>query len=215
MVINGYAAQLLSRHSPADPDYPDLDEIRKAAEKGAGFNQQLLTFARRRTSKPEALILNTIVERDSSILRRTLEKNIDLDIHLDPSLGLVRADPVEVSQVLLNLAVNARDAMPGGGKLTIASSNVTFSAGQGSVVPAIPEGEYVQLTVTDTGTGMSKEALDHLFEPFFTTKPVGKGTGLGLSIIYGIVKQSGGHIRVDSAPERGTAFKIFLPRAQV
>lgn len=214
MVINGYAAQLLGRHSPADPDYPDLNEIRKAAEKGAEFNQQLLTFARRRTSKPEALNLNTIVERDSSMLSRTLAKNIDLDTQLDPSLGLVRADPVEISQVLLNLAVNARDAMLGGGKLTITSSNATIRSGQGSVVPAIPEGDYVLLTVTDTGTGMSKEALDHLFEPFFTTKAAGEGTGLGLSIIYGIVKQSGGHIRVDSAPGHGTAFRIFLPRTQ-
>jgi signal transduction histidine kinase len=139
-----------------------------------------------------------------------LGKNIDLVTRLDPSLGLVRVDPVEMSQALLNLAVNARDAMPSGGKLTIASSNATIS--NGSVVPAVPAGQYVQLTVADTGTGMNKEVLDHLFEPFFTTKEAGKGTGLGLSIIFGIVKQRGGHIRVESAPGRGTSFSLFLPR---
>jgi len=114
----------------------------------------------------------------------------------------------------LNLVVNARDAMPGGGKLMIASSNATIRDGQASVVPAVPAGQYVQLTVADTGTGMVKEVLDRLFEPFFTTKEAGKGTGLGLSIIFGIVKQSGGHIRVESAPGRGTSFRIFLPRTE-
>ena len=213
-VISGYASLLLDRHSPADPDYRELTEIRNAAEKGAQFNQQLLTFARRRASKPEVLNLNTIVEHDLSMLRGTLGKHIELVTDLDPCLCSVRADPVEISQVLLNLAVNARDAMPGGGRLTIASFNATYCAGQSPAVPGIPEGEYVQLRVTDTGTGMSQEVLDHLFEPFFTTKEAGKGTGLGLSIIYGIVKQSGGHIRVESTPGHGTSFEIFLPHAQ-
>jgi len=129
-------------------------------------------------------------------------------------LGPVRADPGEISQVLLNLAVNARDAMPVGGKVTIASSNASLSAERGMVIPGIPEGEYVQLSVTDTGTGMAQEALDHLFEPFFTTKASGKGTGLGLSIIYGIVQRSGGHIKVESEAGRGTCFRIFLPRGE-
>ena len=213
-VIGGYASHLLDQHTPGDPEYPELSEIRNAVETAAQLTQQLLTFSRRRASNPEALNLNRIVERDCSMLRRTLGKNIDLVTRLDPSLGLVRVDPVEMSQVLLNLAVNARDAMPGGGKLTIVSSNATISDGQGSVAPAVPAGQYVQLTVADTGTGMTKEVLDRLFEPFFTTKEAGKGTGLGLSIIFGIVKQSGGHIRVESAPGRGTSFRIFLPRTQ-
>jgi len=213
-VIGGYASHLLDQHTPGDPEYPELSEIRNAVETGVQLTQQLLTFSRRRASNPEALNLNGIVERDCSMLRRTLGKNIDLVTSLDPSLGLVRVDPVEISQVLLNLAVNARDAMSGGGRLTITASNATISDGQGSVVPAVPAGQSVQLTVADTGTGMTKEVLDRLFEPFFTTKEAGKGTGLGLSIIFGIVKQSGGHIRVKSAPGRGTCFRIFLPRIQ-
>lgn len=211
-VIAGYASYLLNRRTPEDPEYPELEEIRNAADKGAQLTHHLLTFTRRRAPTPEALNLNAIVERDCSMLRRTLGKNIDLVTSLDPSLGLVRVDPVEMSQVLLNLVVNARDAMPGGGKLTIASSNATISDGDGSVDPAIPAGQYVQLTVADTGTGMTKEVLDRLFEPFFTTKEAGKGTGLGLSIIFGIVKQSRGHIRVESAPAHGTSFRISLPR---
>ena len=124
---------------------------------------------------------------------------------------MVKAEPVEVSQVILNLAVNARDAMPAGGKLTIASANVSLRSEPRSMFPGVPDGEYAQLTITDTGTGMTQEALDHLFEPFFTTKQAGKGTGLGLSIVYGIVKQSGGQIRVESTPGRGTSVMIFLP----
>ena len=213
-VIGGYASHLLDQHTPGDPEYPELSEIRNAVETGVQLTQQLLTFSRRRASNPKALNINGIVERDCSMLRRTLGKNIDLVTSLDPSLGLVRVDPVEISQVLLNLAVNARDAMSGGGRLTITASNATISDGQGSVVPAVPAGQYVQLTVADTGTGMTKEVLDRLFEPFFTTKEAGKGTGLGLSIIFGIVKQSGGHIRVESAPGRGTSIRIFLPRTQ-
>jgi len=213
-VIGGYASHLMEQHTPGDPEYPELSEIRTAVETAAQLTQQLLTFSRRRASNPEALNLNRIVERDCSMLRRTLGKNIELVTRLDPSLGLVRVDPVEMSQILLNLAVNARDAMPGGGNLTIASSNATISDGQGSVVPAVPAGQYVRLTVADTGTGMTKEVLDRLFEPFFTTKEAGKGTGLGLSIIFGIVKQSGGHIKVESAPGCGTSFRIFLPRTQ-
>ena len=143
-----------------------------------------------------------------------LGERIELITRLDPSLGLVSADPVEISQVIMNLAVNARDAMQDGGTLTIASSNTSLSGEQGTAVPGVPGGEYVQLAVTDTGTGMSKEVLDHLFEPFFTTKEPGKGTGLGLSIVYGIVQDRGGYIRVESELGRGTTFRIFLPRAE-
>jgi PAS domain S-box-containing protein len=207
-VIIGYTSQLLNRHSPSDRDYLELSEIRNAAERGAEFNGQLLTFSRLRASRPELLNLNTIVERDLPLLQRSLTNKIELITHLDPSLWVVRANVVEIGQVLLNLIVNARDAMPGGGNVTIASSNRSLRKFHGSV----PDGEYVQLTVTDTGTGMSKDALDHLFEPFFTTKDAGKGTGLGLSIVHGIVKQSSGHIQVESVPGRGTSFIILLPR---
>jgi PAS domain S-box-containing protein len=210
-VINGYATNLLDKRSPADSDYLGLTEIRDAAAKGARLTQQLLTFSRRRPYQPEVLNINTIVEDDSSMLGRILGENIDLVTNLDPLLGLVRADPSQISQVILNLATNARDAMPEGGKLTIASSNTSLGAEQLSIVPGVPE-EYMQLTITDTGAGMTKEALDHLFEPFFTTKEPGKGTGLGLSIIYGILQQSGGHIKVESEPGRGTCVRIILPR---
>ena len=213
-VINGYAAQLLNQQSPTGPDYIALNEIRNAGEKGSQLTQQLLAFSRRRAYKPELLNLNTIVERDSSMLGWTLGERIDLITDLDPSLGLASADPAEVSQFLMNLTVNARDAMPEGGTLTIASSNTSISAEQGSALPGVPDGEYVQLTVTDTGIGMTKDVLDHLFEPFFTTKEPGKGTGLGLSIVYGIVQDRGGYVRVESEPGRGTSFRIFLPRAQ-
>ncbi len=211
-VISGYTAQLLDKRSPADSDYLALTEVQNAAAKGAQLTQQLLSFSRRHPYQPKVLNLNTIVEQDSSMLRCTLGKNIDLVTNLDPSLGLVRADPGQISQILLNLAVNARDAMPSGGKLTIASSNASLRAEQVSIVPGVPPGEYVQLTITDTGTGMTQETLDHLFEPFFTTKEPGKGTGLGLSIIYGIVQQSSGYIKVETQLGRGTSFRIFLSR---
>jgi two-component system cell cycle sensor histidine kinase/response regulator CckA len=211
-VISGYTDQLRDKHSPDDSDYLGLTEIRNAAAKGARLTQQLLACSRRHPYQPVVLNLNTIVEQDESMLGRTLGGNIELVTSLDPSLGLVRADPGHISQILLNLAVNARDAMPGGGKLTISSSNASLSGGQVLIVPGVPSGEYVQLTITDTGTGMTQEVLDHLFEPFFTTKEQGKGTGLGLSIVYGIVRQSGGYIKLESQLGRGTSVRIFLPR---
>jgi PAS domain S-box-containing protein len=210
-VISGYASHLLDKHSPTDSDYLGLTEIQNMAAKGSRLTQQLLTFCRRRAYEPELVNLNTVVEHDSSMLERTLGPNIDLVTSLDPSLGLVYADPGEISQVILNLAVNARDAMPGGGKLTIASSNTSLGNKQASLPGGVPSGEYVELTITDAGTGMTQEALDHLFEPFFTTKGPGRGTGLGLSIVYGIVHQSGGYVKVESELGRGTSVKIFLP----
>jgi two-component system, cell cycle sensor histidine kinase and response regulator CckA len=213
-LISGNAADLLEKHSPTDSDYPGLTEILNAAAKGARLTQQLLAFSRRQPYEPVVLNLNTIVEQDSSMLRRTLGGNIELITHLDPLLGLIRADPGNISQILLNLAVNARDAMPEGGNLTTSTSNASLSDEEVLIVPGVPPGEYVQLTITDTGTGMIEEVLNHLFEPFFTTKEPGKGTGLGLSIVYGIVQQSGGYIRVESQLGHGTSIRIFLPRAQ-
>ena len=213
-IINGYSALLLNQRTPTDPDYIALSQIRNAGEKGAQLTEQLLTFSRRRPYNPELLNLNTIVEHDSSMLGWALGERIELITRLDPSLGLVSADPVEISQVIMNLAVNARDAITGSGTLTIASSNVSLRGGKGTAVRGVPDGDYVQLTITDTGTGMSKEVLDHLFEPFFTTKEPGKGTGLGLSIVYGIVQDRGGYIRVESQLGHGTSFRILLPRAE-
>jgi PAS domain S-box-containing protein len=213
-VITGYADHLLSKHSATDLDYPGLTAIRDASEKGARLTQQLLTFSRRRASQPELLNLNTVLQRDLSMLDRTLGANIEIVTSFDPSLGLVKADPGEISQIVMNLAVNARDAMPRGGKLIITSSNVTVDGSQSPTDADIPSGDYVLLTITDTGTGMTEEALEHLFEPFFTTKGPGKGTGLGMSIVYGIVRQSGGHIKVESRLGHGATVRIFLPRTQ-
>jgi two-component system, cell cycle sensor histidine kinase and response regulator CckA len=213
-VISGYTALLLDKLSPVDPACVELTEIQNAAAKTAQLTQQLLAFSSRRHHQPEVLNLNTLVEHDASMLGRTLGDNIELVISLDPSLGLVRADPGQISQIILNLAVNARDAMPGSGKLTIALSNASLSAESVLTVPGVPSGEYVQLTITDTGTGMTEEVLGHLFEPFFTTKGPDKGTGLGLSIVYGIVQQSGGYIKVETQLGRGTTVRVFLPRTQ-
>jgi hypothetical protein len=213
-VISGYTGQLMEKHCITDSDYRELTEIRNAAAKGARLTQQLLAFSRRRPYQPVVLNLNSVVEQDSSIFARVAGGNIKLVTSLDPSLGLVRADPGHISQILLNLAVNACDAMPGGGKLTVSSSNASVSAEQVLVDPGVPSGDYVQLTITDTGTGMTEEVRDHLFEPFFTTKEPGKGTGLGLSIVYGIVQQSGGYIRIESQLGRGTSVRILFPRTQ-
>jgi PAS domain S-box-containing protein len=210
-VIGGYAAVLLEKRDPADPAYIGLAEIRKAAEKGAGLTNQLLAFSRRQVLRPQVLNLNALIAEDERMLRRLIGADIELVTNLDGALGLVRADAGNIHQVLLNLSVNARDAMPKGGKLIIATSNVDMD---GISVPGTPPGEYVQLTVTDTGSGMTEEVRSHLFEPFFTTKEQGKGTGLGLSTVYGIVRQSGGHISVESAPGKGASFRILLPRIQ-
>jgi len=213
-VITGYAALLLDTLPPSDPVYAGLTEIQNAAAKSVQLTQQLLAFSRKRHYQPEVLNLKTLVERDASMLERTLGANIEFVTSIEPSLALIRADPGQISQIILNLAVNARDAMPGGGKVTIALSNKSLSADPASTLPGVPPGEYVQLAVTDTGTGMTEEVLGHLFEPFFTTKGPGKGTGLGLSIVYGIVQQSGGYIKVETQLGGGTTVKILLPRIQ-
>ena len=159
----------------------------------------------------EALNLNTLIADDERMLRRLIGKHIKLIVNMDPLLGMACTDAGQIHQVLLNLAVNARDAMPSGGALTITSSNIDVDAQSGSSLGLAPN-RYVQLAVADTGSGMSKEARDHLFEPFFTTKDPGKGTGLGLATVYGIIRQSGGHILVETELNKGTIIRIFLPR---
>jgi CheY-like chemotaxis protein len=161
--------------------------------------------------QPRMLDLNSVVHEIEQILRRLIGENIDLTVDMEPLLGVVRADPGQIEQVVLNLAVNSRDAMTESGKLEISTRNITLNETSATAV-GLPAGEYVCLVVSDNGMGIDAEHIDHIFEPFFTTKETGKGTGLGLSTVYGIVRQSGGHATVESAPGRGTTFRVYLPR---
>jgi signal transduction histidine kinase len=210
--ILGNTQLLLRDLPPGDAKRGDVEEIRKASERAASLTRQLLAYSRRQMLQPEVLDLNVVVAEMDKMLRRLIGEHIALVTSLAPDLGRVRADPNQIEQVIVNLAVNARDAMPEGGKLTIQTCNVelddSFTQAHLGSVP----GSYALLTVTDTGAGMDASVRAHLFEPFFTTKEVGKGTGLGLATVYGIVKQSGGYISVYSEPAHGTAFKIYLPR---
>ena len=208
-VIVGYSGVLLDKN-PSDSARTSLNEIRKAAEKGADLTQRLFAFGRRRFLRPEVLNLTTLLADDVHMIRHLIGEKVQLITHLDPSLGLVRADPGHIHQIVLNLVVNARDAMPHGGTLTVSTSNICAGAGAARQ-PAVMSGDFVQLAITDTGTGMTEEVRGHLFEPFYTTKAPGKGTGLGLPTVYGLVQQSGGHIRVATEPDKGTSFKILLP----
>lgn len=186
----------------------NLGEVRSAAEQGASLTRQLLAFTRQQVLEPRALDLNEVVRETESLLRRTIGEDIELCTRLDPDLGRIRADRGQLKQILLNLAVNARDAMPEGGSLDIETSNATMPE------PGVPEREYIRLRVTDTGCGMDEQTVSRAFEPFFTTKEKTRGTGLGLSTVYGVVKQNGGDIRLDSAPGRGTSFEIYMPQVR-
>ena len=212
--ITGYSELLLARLREGDRLRKYVQEIKKAGERAASLTRQLLAFSRRQVLVPQVLDLNSVVGNVQKMLRRMIGEDIDLETVPAPDLGCVRADPGQVEQVIMNLAVNARDAMPEGGKLTIETANVeldeSYTRSHIDVVP----GRYVMLVVTDTGCGMNAETLSHIFEPFYTTKEEGKGTGLGLATVYGIVKQSAGHIAVSSEPGGGTAFKIYLPRIE-
>ena len=189
-----------------------LEQIQRAADRAASLTQQLLAFSRKQVLQPKVLDLNEAVADVQKMLARVIGEDIALVANLHPSLMSVKADPGQVEQVLMNLAINARDAMPQGGTLSMQTSNIDVTAGQGCDFELAP-GPYVMLRVTDSGHGMDAETLSHIFEPFFTTKPMGKGTGLGLATVYGIVKQSGGSIQVDSDPGRGSEFRIYLPAA--
>jgi hypothetical protein len=213
-VIIGYTGVLLTHRDPTDPAYIPLAEIKKAAEKGSDLAYQLLTFSSRRPFRSTPLNLNTLITENQRMLHRLIGENIQLVTNLDPALGTIRADAGHLHQVLLNLAVNARDAMPQGGKLAIASSNVDINGIQFPQLPGLAPGSYVQLTIADNGIGMTEEIREHLFEPFFTTKAPGKGTGLGLSTVYGIIQESIGHIFVDTKPHQGTTFSILFPRIE-
>ena len=211
-VVLSYSDMLLSAGVVSEPHAGDLREIHGAAGRAANLTKALLAFSRQQVLEPAVLDLNDVVHRMDKMLRRVIGEDIELRWTADPALGRVRVDPGQIEQVLMNLAVNARDAMPAGGKLTLETANVDLDESYASVHGSVTPGPHVMLAVTDTGAGMSKEVQAKIFEPFFTTKGIGKGTGLGLSTVFGIVRQSGGHIWVYSEPGQGTTFKIYFPR---
>jgi PAS domain S-box-containing protein len=213
-VVIGRCQLMLSRYQPDDPMYQELDQIESTAQRAAGLTRQLLAFSRNQASERQPLDLNATVTSVSDMLGRLIGENIELAVALDPKLDLVTADPGQIEQVIVNFAVNARDAMPSGGRLTIATRNVMLNAAFVSTHPTASVGPHVLLEVSDTGVGMDEETLQRAFEPFFTTKAAGKGCGLGLSTVYGIVKQHQGYAAVESAPGRGATFRVYLPRLE-
>ena len=210
IIILGYGEMVLNKLHPQDPMRDWVKEILGAAKRAADLTRQLLAFSRKQTLQPVVLNLNDVLRNLDKMLRRLIGEDVSLEMLLAEDLAPVVVDPGQIEQVIMNLVVNARDAMPQGGTLLIETANVVLDDAYASSHPGVTPGTYVRLAITDTGCGMSKEIMDHIFEPFFTTKEMGKGTGLGLSTVYGIVKQSGGNIFVYSEPERGTTFKIYL-----
>jgi CheY-like chemotaxis protein len=215
-VVLGAASFLLRRQDLSPEVRKDLETIRQAAERAAGVSSQLLAFSRRQLLRPQALDVDTVVGAMEPVLHRILGEECRLELRLDRAPKTVVADAGQLEQVLLNLAINARDAMEPGGTLSIETGIVELTEAYARQRPGVTvhPGRYTALTVTDSGHGMDRETLSHLFEPFFTTKPVGQGTGLGLSVVYGIVKQSGGYVWVYSEPGQGTSFKVYLPLAE-
>lgn len=211
-VSNGYCDILMSGMNDPDSTRVMLEQIHRAGDRAAALTQQLLAYSRKQILQPREFCLSELVRGMEKFLIPLIREDIKFITTLDPQPCRVKADPHQIEQVLMNLAVNARDAMPRGGRLTIATQHVELGESFQSEFPEVRIGPYVQLTVTDNGVGMDQETLEHVFEPFFTTKEPGQGTGLGLAMVYGIVKQSGGHIQVTSKPGQGTCFQIFLPR---
>ena len=209
-VIIGYSQLLLAKLAKDDPAHGRVEEIRKAGERAATLTQQLLAFSRKQVLHPRVVNLGDTLREIDHMLRRMIGEHIEVTATIDPHLAQVKIDPIQVQQLLMNLVVNARDAMPGGGKLTFELMNQEMDESAGRL-HNIPAGRYVMLSVSDNGSGMTPEVRRHVFEPFFTTKEVGQGTGLGLATVYGIVRQSGGHIWLYSEPGIGTTFKIFFP----
>jgi len=211
-VISGYAEFILDALDPEDRLRHDVEQICRASESAASLIGQLLAFSRRQILEMQVLNLNDVLAGMGQMLHRIIGEDIHLEVRLASDLPSVRADPGQIEQVVVNLAVNARDAMPTGGTLTIETDRATFAGPCAARHGEIKPGSYLLLAVSDTGHGLTPEAQEHLFEPFFTTKTMGRGTGLGLSTVYGIVKQSGGYIHVYSEPDEGATFKIYLPQ---
>jgi two-component system, cell cycle sensor histidine kinase and response regulator CckA len=210
--IIGYSDLLLASHRPTDPSFQDIMQIKQNANRAASLVRQLLAFSRRQTLRPQVIQLNDAVSDVQMLLKRLLGEKVELDVRYGRDIWPIKADVNQFEQVVVNLAVNARDAMPGGGKLTMRTSNVTDTQCAAFNYQGLAPAEYVLLEVEDSGTGMPAEVIEKIFEPFFTTKDIGKGTGLGLSMVFGIVKQSNGYIFCDSSVGKGTTFRIFLPR---
>ena len=213
-IIKGYVELALNRVAGSPELRGNIQQIAEAAERAVTLVRQLLAFSRKQVLKPKVLDLNAIVLNMDKMVRRLISETIEMRTRVEKNLGAVRADPGQIEQVILNLIVNARDAMPDGGKLWVETSNVELDSSVAHDQAAIKPGGYVMLSVTDTGVGIGADALPHIFEPFYTTKESSRGTGLGLSTVYGIVKQSGGHIRVNSEAGKGTTFKVYLPRVE-
>jgi len=212
-VITGYTELLLSQFPDTqNPQHQDIEHIRKAAERAASLTHQLLAFSRRQVLQPQIISLNTVIAGIENMLQRLIGEDIELVINLDEALGSVRADHGQIEQVILNLAVNARDAMPHGGVLTIETKNVNIDKAYAQQHPHIQVGRYVMLAISDTGIGIEPVIEQHIFEPFFTTKEQGQGTGLGLATVHGIITQSGGYIAVSSQPGQSTTFQVYLPQ---
>jgi PAS domain S-box-containing protein len=209
--VQGYAELLVLRRGKEEPGYRELQEISRAATRGGELTQQLLTFSRRDEIKLHPIDLNREVLNVKELLLRTIPKMIEIKLHLAGNLKTINADPGQIEQILMNLAVNAKDSMPEGGKLVIETENTLLDEKYCETHLGAKRGEYVLLTISDTGQGMNKETLEHIFEPFYTTKGVGEGTGLGLAMVYGLVKSHHGYITCYSEPGEGTAFKIYLP----
>ena len=213
-VIHGYSELVMNSLDSGNPIREDVKEIKAAAERASTLTRQLLAFSRKQVLQPKVIDLNALVSNMAKMLRRMIGEGIELNTIWGDDLGSIKADPGQIEQVILNLAVNARDAMPNGGKLTIETANVELDQDYANLHLSIVPGTYVMLSVSDTGVGMTPEVRERVLEPFFTTKEKGKGTGLGLSTVYGIVKQSGGNIWIYSEPGQGSTFKIYLPRVE-
>lgn len=210
--ILGYSEMMLAESALAISNRQGVEEIMKAARRAASLTQQLLAFGRKQVRQPVALNLNVLVTDLKKMLARLIGENIELSTRLEPELGLARVDPGQIEQIVMNLSINSRDAMPSGGKLIIQTQNADLAESFREQHPEVVPGKYVLLTVSDTGCGMDEETVNRAFEPFFTTKGVGEGTGLGLSTVYGIVKQNEGYVWINSEPNRGTSFKIYFLR---
>ncbi len=209
--ISGYTQILLMGKEADNPDYEKLEAIEKSAQRASDLTKRLLIFSRKTESKLRPIDLNKEIEQVSKMLERTIPKMINIELHLSKDIKIINADPAQIEQIMMNLGVNARDAMPDGGRLIFETENVIFNEDYCKIHLGSKPGQYVKLSVSDTGQGMDKEILRHIFDPFYTTKVTGKGTGLGLAMVYGIVKSHNGYIMCYSEPNEGTIFKIYFP----